>query len=427
MIESQLLVSQLKYLVNLIGVMAPPFFLRSSILFSFLILVITGFIEGSVQSSECNSRNYNASEIPGESNLCRELFDCDELENNRSGNSVTGICGNCLERQLTSECLSVPLINDSFQLLSFTNGFDIDVFSTSAPNEIDILNNTYYQNQSKLIFSGTFEEVNGIENCLIDKNNNIEILREVYIVYNQLDENEISLFNVHLRNPIQKSSNQSIEVVRNWLVDIKLKNHILYIYKIYRRALEDKVEYSSGLENGSSIFTDILSSIIISLDSRNTVISKLFQPCIRISCLKKKTTKIRFDVNENKGTAINNIIRSINYLKSSARSKEEYIMNIKVFVKTLLKSLKRKVNRNHISAGCTIKMINWIMDLCEKLGIQINYGSNFGKLLSEFKTSVERYSKSPMSSIPTSNEKSHNRVEATEQDYEILENKLFNC
>ncbi|OII74114.1 uncharacterized protein cubi_02916 [Cryptosporidium ubiquitum] len=358
---------------------------------------------------------------------CKEVFGCKRIENLHFFNTAFGICEKCRGRSLEVECPSISVINDSYQLLSFTNGFNKEFHKIREYNKtISIIEKDIF-NGSVVLLSGKFVDFSGVENCALDKENQIELLQETYLIYNQYQNNEDLVLSIELKKLFQTNEGKTLEIISDWEINNKNSNHAMYAYtKLKEKVYKTKSEINSAIY--SKILNNIWSLINITYNSNNLQILDQVKPCIIISCRKSKKNEFNHqNIDKGKRTTIRDIITSVNTLKSKAKSDSDYLLYVNIFIKTLLKSLKRKTERGKISIGCSNKMVSWVKELCEILEIRTDENSNMGRYISEFVRKTEKeanLNKKTTGKNVLDSEKNTKFIEAELEDYKKLEEEL---
>lgn len=359
---------------------------------------------------------------------CKDVFGCKRTEIHHTFNLEFGICEQCESKPLEVECPSISVANNSYQLLSFTNSFDKEFSETSKHNKHTSITEREMFNGTAVLFSGKFVDFSRVENCALDKDNQIELLQEIYLIYNQYDSNKDLILNIVLKNQLQAIESKTLELISNWEISNKKSNHAIYAYTKFKEKMNNKnFEINYTMDN--QMLNKIWPSIKVFCNSDDVRIFDQVQLCMRISCRKlKKEESNNSNRQKGKRATINDIITSVNILKSKARSENDYLLYVNIFIKTLLKSLKRKTERGKISIGCSNKMVSWVKELCEILKIRTDENSNIGRYISEFAKNTEKElnqnRKTTDSKSIAELKQNAKFIEAELEDYEKLEEEL---
>lgn len=405
--------------------MFPLFHIQNISIFSLYNILLFSIINNSNQLMYLVSLSNQTCETLPMINACRDIFGCNRTESNNFSDVSYGICENCRYRSLELECPSI-LVNNSYQLLSFTDGFNVELNKIINGKENNSAVRENMVNGSNVLLSGKFVEISGAENCVIDENNQVEFLQETYLIYNQNMSDKNIRLSVTLKNPSKVGGSAALEVP-DWALEKNKNSHILYAYTRFKGKIETGSEIQPAIK--SLIFNNILSLISISCNSNNKQIYNV-KVCMRVSCIKSKKNdfnSVKKEKNKSK-TIINDVIASVNKFKGKVSSESDYLLYISIFIKTLLKSLERKTIRGKISVGCSTKMISWVVELCEILGISTDDNSKMGRYISKFRADTKK-ERSHIKKITNNTkvlepEPKDKLIEAELGDYEILEREL---
>ncbi|TRY50497.1 Uncharacterized Protein CTYZ_00000844 [Cryptosporidium tyzzeri] len=403
------------------------FHLRSIYILVLYQLILFNILNSSSQTSNKVTKSNENTEVLPTFDGCKNVLVCERVDTRLFFNLELGICEKCKDRLLDVECSSIPTINNIYQLLSFTNGFDKEFHGANGYNKLVSIIERGATNESSILLSGKFVNLSGVEYCALDENNQIELFQEIYLIYNQNENSEDLTLDIKLINPFQAAENKTLEIISNWEINKKKSNHAMYAYKKIKEKMFDKKSKSDSDIN-SRIFNNIFPSINVIFNSTNEQIFDNVKPCIRISCRKQKKKGSNNKNGEKNKVAVYDIITSVNLLKSKVKSENDYLFYVNVLIKTLLKSLERKTKRKKISIGCTIKIISWVKELCEILGIQTDENSNMGRYISEFLKNTKKEPNLSKKTINVTNimESKQNIgfIEAELEDYKKLEEEL---
>lgn len=359
-------------------------------------------------------------------NACRDIFGCNRIKNNRFSNVSYDICENCEYRSLELECPKI-LVNNSYQLLSFTDGFNVEFNKINQHKETNSTARKNMLDGNMVLLSGKLVEISGTENCAIDENSQVELLQETYLIYNQTQTDEDTHLSVELKNPLQVDESAA-PVVPDWILQKKKNSHALYAFSRFKY----KIDKGSGIYTTikNIVFNKIWSSISISCSSDEERLYDNVKVCMRVSCVKgKKNNSNSLNREKNKSrTTIHDVIASVNKLKGKVGSESDYLLYVSIFIKMLLKSLERKTMRGKISLGCSTKMVSWVVELCETLGIETDDDSNIGRCISKFRTNTKKellsIKKVKDDAKVLDSEPKAKLLEAESGDYEMLDREL---
>ncbi|KAH8582469.1 signal peptide protein [Cryptosporidium sp. chipmunk genotype I] len=401
---------------------------RSIYILALYYLLLFNTVDYSNQLSNKVLKGDKSTEILLTIDGCKDVLRCERVESHKFFNMEFGICEKCKDRPLEIECSSIPIINSSYKLLSFTNGFNKEFYGINEYNKTTSIIEKGVIDESAVLFSGKFVNLSGIEYCALDESNQIELLQEIYLIYNQHQNNENLVLNIKLKNPFQINESGTLEIISNWDINNKKSNHAMYAYTKFKEKMSSKkFEFSSNID--SRIFNKIWPSISVACNSNNVQIFDQVKPCMRISCRgqKEKGTS-NINKGKSKRIAVNDIIASVNLLKNKVNSESDYLLYVSILIKTLLKSLERKTKRGKISIGCSMKITSWVKEVCEILGIRTDENSNMGRYISKFTTNTEKklnFSKNTINATEIVElEQSTSFIEAGLEDYKRLEEEL---
>ncbi|KAK9171501.1 hypothetical protein CmeUKMEL1_04155 [Cryptosporidium meleagridis] len=403
------------------------FSLRSTSILALYQLILFNILNISSQISNKVTKNNESTEILPTIDGCKNVLICERVETRIFFNLELGICEKCKDRPLDEECSSISTINNAYQLLSFTNGFDKELHGVNGHDKIDSMIEKGQTNESAILFLGKFANLSGVKHCALDENNQIELLQEIYLIYNQHKNSEDLTLNIKLTNPFQAAENKTLEIISNWKINSKKSNHAIYAYKKIKEQMFDEKSKSNSDIN-SQIFNKIFPSINVIFNSTNEQIFDNLKTCMRISCRKQKEKGYNNTHRVKNKVTVYDIISSVNLLKRKVKSENDYLFYVNVLIKTLLKSLERKTKLKKISIGCTIKIISWVKELCEILGIKTDENSNMGRNISEFSNNTKEepnFSKKTINVTNIAKSKQNIRFKEAElEDYKKLEEEL---
>ncbi|KAJ1613632.1 signal peptide-containing protein [Cryptosporidium canis] len=383
-----------------------------------LFSIITSSNQQALPNSIAGQTNETAFMING----CRDIFGCNQIEEHTFNSASFGICESCQFKSLKLDCSSIPL-NTSYQILGFTDDFGMEYQQLGNLNKTNPNLGKFLLSESMTLLSGKFSEINGTENCNIDNSNNIELLQETYIIHKHRN-NEDMHFNIRLSHPFQMDETSAINI-SDWVLQKGKDSHALYIFTRFWDKIGTKYEIYPTVK--SLVFNKIWSSIGISCNMTSEWIYNNLEICMRVSCLKGKgNIADNISHGEHKSnTTLKDVINSVNLLKSKVKSERDYLLYVSIFIKTLLNSLERKTKRGRVSLGCLNRMVSWIIELCEALGIRTEEDTKIGRHITKFKMLTNKESiKGPANNTEVLSAKKTKFIEAALEDYERLEREL---
>lgn len=267
-------------------------------------------------------------------------------------------------------------INQKYQLISLNENFRTKIDNSNLESQFEYFDteNTISK-QGQIVILNQPKTINGIENCYINDQGQAHMLIELSILYKQKVKNELLDLNVNLGECFQ--DNQKIfNIIPSWQLDSEKQEHSIYMYKKFLKAIDTNnrsLEFHSLFPNSDCNSNSLL--LELTEKSQQSLISDNLQYLIRISCLKKNNSKVK-DIKDyvslRKKVTIHHVIANIKLLRQKTESESEYILYIKIFIKTLIKSLKKKSLNKELSSKCLNKMTIWIKELCGLLQVELD-------------------------------------------------------